>query len=463
MPVRLRITILFAILSVVIVGVLCSSIYYFSYSARLNTIKTRLINRSKTTARFLEQKEVFDQQLVRKIDSLTTISLRRKTIEAFDQNDRKIYSYSDVPGDTLIIDRALLGNARKKGSLFLELGGKETIIYSYTGSPNGMVVISAGEDTEGKQDLKHLLDILLLCFLISILLVFVIGYVFSTRLLRPIKKITEDIQEISAQSLARRIDTGVSKDEWYYLANTLNQLLNRLQDSFELQSRFIANASHELSTPLTSVSSQLEISLQREREADEYRKVMQSVYMDVQHMNKLTQTLLEFAKASGSASGLEITLIRIDEIIMELPSAIARMNESYSVAIEFGNLPDNEENLMVYGNEPLLSTAIKNIVLNACKYSDNHKAIIQLEINSQIIISIINKGSGIPKEEIDKIFQPFYRAIESLTGSKGFGLGLSLADRIIKLHKGSISVESVRGYKTSFKIYLPLANTILAD
>ena len=152
---------------------------------------------------------------------------------------------------------------------------------------------------DGKETLARLRDILLLSFLVGNIFVLVSGYVFSQRLLRPIKQISEDVAEISAQNLARRIHTGTTNDEWFQLSSTLNELLNRLQDSFELQRRFISNASHELSTPLTSILSQLEISLQRQREAGEYRTVMHSIYQDVQLMSQLTQTLLEFAKASG--------------------------------------------------------------------------------------------------------------------------------------------------------------------
>jgi signal transduction histidine kinase len=133
--------------------------------------------------------------------------------------------------------------------------------------------------------------------------------------------------------------TGSSHDEWYYLSDTLNQLLNRLQESFEIQQRFISNASHELSTPLTSISSQLEIALQRERTADEYKKVMASIYEDMLQMGKLTHTLLELAKASGSKGGIEIKPVRIDEIILRLPSEISKINNAYVVLPEFGKLP----------------------------------------------------------------------------------------------------------------------------
>ena len=119
MPVRLRITFLFSILVFVILSFVCAGIYYFSYTARLNTIKTRLMNRGMTTARLLTQREIFDREMVRQIDSLTTISLVNKTVQAYDHGNRRIYTYSDVIGDTLLINTTLLANARLKESVFL--------------------------------------------------------------------------------------------------------------------------------------------------------------------------------------------------------------------------------------------------------------------------------------------------------------------------------------------------------
>ena len=273
-----------------------------------------------------------------------------------------------------------------------------------------IVIFVAGEDVEGKESLKILMRILLLSFLIGNIFVLISGYFFSRGLLQPISKISQDVADISAQNLARRIETGQTKDEWYQLSVTLNELLNRLQDSFEMQRRFIANASHELSTPLTAISSQLEVTLQREREAGEYKKVMQSIYQDVQHMNKLTQTLLEFAKASGNSGGLEIDLIRIDEILLTLPAEVSKINSAYSVKLEFEDLPEEEESLLVFGNATLLFTAINNIVINACKYSLNQQALVKLSVSvHQATITVTDNGPGIPEEEIENIFQPFYR------------------------------------------------------
>ncbi|HEU4471187.1 MAG TPA: HAMP domain-containing sensor histidine kinase, partial [Flavisolibacter sp.] len=457
MPVRIRITILFAVMVFLILGFVCLGIYYFSFSARESFIKTRLANRAITTARLLSQREVFDRELIRKIDSSTTISLKNKALQAYDVQNRRIYRYSDIPGDTIAIDTSLLAKVRSVGQVFFTSSGKEVVGYHYTEPGISLVMVCGGEDEEGINNLRTLQKILLLSFSAGLLVALAGGYFFSGGLLRPIKRITGEVKEISAQNLARRIEEGTVKDEWYRLSATLNELLNRLQESFELQRRFISNASHELSTPLTSISSQLEVSLQRERAAGDYRQVMQSIYQDVQHMSKLTQTLLEFAKASGNAGGLEIDLVRIDEIVLQLPSEMARIDPAYNVSLSFDNLPEDEEKLLVFGNEALLLTAIRNIVINACKYSPDHQASILLRAaGNQVSVVVSDKGMGIPEAERENIFQPFYRVNENRAAG-GFGLGLSLANRIVKLHKGLIEVSSPPEGGTRFIVQLPAA------
>jgi len=457
MPVRLRITLLFSLFAFIILAIVCGGIYYFSYESRLNAFKTRLTNRAITTARLLNQRGIFDRQAVSRIDSLTAISLQKKTVQAYDYQNKEIYNYSDLPGDTLQVDKEILNNARVNQRYYFLAGEKEAIAYHYIDNNARVVVVTAAEDVEGKQNLAALLKILFASLLIGSIFVLISGYVFSRSLLRPLKKISEDAAEISAQNLTRRIKTGSSKDEWFQLANTLNELLNRLQESFELQRRFIANASHELSTPLTAISSQIQVSLQREREAEDYKKVMQSIYQDVEHMSKLTQTLLELAKTSGNKGGLEIREIRLDEVLLRLPAEIARLNKLYTVKLAFENMPEDENEMIVFGNETLLLTALKNIVINACKYSDDHTARVGLQVNkNDLLVTVEDAGIGIPEDKLATIFQPFYRLAEN-SNTEGFGLGLSLAERIIKLHKGTINVKSEMAVGTTFFISFPIA------
>ena len=223
--------------------------------------------------------------------------------------------------------------------------------------------------TEGNnENLDQLRTILIFSFLVGIIIASAGGYFFSNRLMSPIKRIANEVAEISAQNLARRIPTGKARDEWHEMTVTLNQLLDRLQESFELQRRFISNASHELSTPLTAISSQLEIALQRKRTPEEFERIIADVRQDVYRMNKLTQTLLEFAKAAGNKGGLNINLVRIDEILLEIPGILQKQNSIYEVFLQFDQLPEDENELLIFGNSDLLSSAVTNIVTNACKY-----------------------------------------------------------------------------------------------
>jgi two-component system sensor histidine kinase ArlS len=426
-------------------------------------IKTRLINRSITTARLLNQSEIFDRQVVARIDSLTTIALKEKTVQAYNDQGKEVYTYSDIYGDTLHITPDILEDARSGQELYFQEGKKDVVGYYYTESSMPLVVFCAAYDEEAKKNLERLKHILLLSFVVGIGIALIGGYFFSRSLLQPVRKITTEVTDISAQNLTRRIETGHIRDEWYQLSYTLNELLNRLQESFELQRRFISNASHELSTPLTAISSQLEIALQRHRTEGEYEKVLSSVLQDVREMNKLTQTLLEFAKATGDKGGLNIDLIRMDEILLELPATMHKQNNRYAVFLQFGELPESEDDLLVFGNSELLFTAIKNIAINACKYSPDNRAEISFAIvDKNFRISIADKGPGIPENELSNIFQPFYRTDESRS-TEGFGLGLSLAYRIIKLHKGEISVRSEQGKGTVFTIEVPSAKRANRD
>ena len=308
--------------------------------------------------------------------------------------------------------------------------------------------------------LSQLKIILLLIFICGNAIVIVLGYFFTKKLLQPIRKIANAITDINVLSLENRIESENVHGDWNYLTDTLNELLNRLQKSFELQRRFISSASHELSTPLTSISSQLEVSLQKNRKEEEYREVMQSVLQDVRHLSKLTQTLLTFATASGVAGGLQIEPVRIDEILMQLPGEISKTNTGFSVKLEFDQLPENADSLLVFCNDDLLFTAIKNVVSNACKYSTDGVARIKLSVElKEIIIAVEGNGKGIPDNELAHIFQPFYRAEDSGTIG-GFGVGLPLVDRIIKLHKGEIKIHSIVGKETTFNIHLPIAESI---
>ena len=454
MTVRNKITLLFALIVFLLLSLLCGCVYYFAYHDRAENIRTQLTNAALSADKMLGQSKIFNQELMNKIYSSRVIALKNKTVQAYNENNKRIFAYSETLTDIVPVDKYILDQARANGSHFFSVGNREAI--AYLNATNRIVTVTAAFDEDGKRTMQHLQIILWLSLIGGTLVAFISGYIFSKALLLPVKKIADEVNIISAQSLTHRIKSGKLNDEWGYLTKTLNDLLDRLQESFELQHRFISSAAHELSTPLTSISSQLEVSLQRSRQAHEYREVMQSVYQDVRELSKLTQTLLEFATASGTTGGLELKLIRIDEVLMRLPAEMIKQDKAYSVKLMFDKLPEDEKKLFVFGNAELLFTAIKNVVANACKYSDNRLANVRLVVNqTDIIISIEDNGKGISVNELKNIFQPFYRAEGNRTIT-GFGVGLPLVKRIIKLHKGQINVSSVLGKGTTVVISLPM-------
>ena len=148
MPVRVRITLLFTVFVFFILGMVCISVYYFSHTSRIDTMKQRLTNRAITTARFLSYTGFFGMELVKRIDSLTTISLNSKAVKAYNYKNQAIYSYSDKPGDTLSVDPSILDDARVNGSAYFTIGKKEAIAYHYVDNSLRTVIIAAGVDEE---------------------------------------------------------------------------------------------------------------------------------------------------------------------------------------------------------------------------------------------------------------------------------------------------------------------------
>lgn len=458
MPVKFRITFFFTAIVFSILLIVCLSIYYIAYNNRKEIFDGRLVNRAKTTARLLDQSDIFGETLIQKIDAATSVSMMDKTIAAYDYDGKLIYEYADKGAIPIAVNKSTLAAAKTRNEVYFNEGRKEAVAYHFLEGNKPLVLVAAAYDVDGWEHVEQLHFILLLCFFGGILITIAAGYLFSTRLLLPIRKMADAVNDIKAQNLTQRIRTGDRKDEWNYLAETLNVLLNRLEESFATQGQFIASASHELSTPLTSIYSQLEVSLQKERGAEEYRRVMLSVREDVHKLNQLTHSLLQFAKASGTPAGLDIYPVRIDEILLRMPGEISKISTDYHIKVDFVELPREEKKLLVLGNEGLLFSAIKNIVLNACKYSDNQTAILELRVSKDIQVKVRNSGKGITPQAQEQIFRPFYRAEEN-RAETGFGLGLSLAAQIIKLHRGKIKVDSVPDKETVFSLNLPTANS----
>jgi signal transduction histidine kinase len=320
-----------------------------------------------------------------------------------------------------------------------------------------IVVIVAAQNEYIKNQLVNLKLILLLGFLLTIGLTFFLGFLFSKQIFLPIRKMTQRVKEINTENLHLRLNENINKDEVGDLAHTFNNMLDRLETSFESQNNFVSNASHELSTPLTSIIGEAELALSKERNPEEYRRAMLVVLQDAERLKAIIQSLLNLAQTGFDGKKQQMVLLRADELVINAKSAVDRIYPNNKIHIDYSLMPEDEQLLKIKGNESLLTLALTNIMLNACKYSNNDAVKVGIGVTNQHVILLIqDKGIGIPASDIQYIYDPFFRA--SNTGKiKGYGIGLPLARNIVRIHKGELKVNSVVNEGTLVELYLPTA------
>lgn len=455
MKIKFKIALLFTLLVTLILLLLGIAVYYFSALNRQNEFTQRLKNRALTNARLLIELEEMNKLLLKKIDSLTMNLLFEERIMIYDNQNNLVYVNRSEITNPARPDTAMLNKIRSKIDYRFSEGEYDGVGAIYHEKISDYVIVATAKDRVGREALSQLKKILLLSGLAGIIITMLIGYFFSINLLRPLSRINTEMNDISFQNISNRIATTNTRDELNELANTFNRLLERLETSFNNQKSFIANASHELSTPLAAISSQLEVALLQNRNEDEYKKVLASVQEDVVHLNNLVRKLLELAKA-GAGKGITLEPVRIDEIMLSAVEEVNKLHPDYHLQFSFDEIPEDEALCYIYGNEELLFIAFKNIIENACKYSSSHKAWVNIEIKPERkIIRIKDEGIGMTKEEIQKIFEPFFRSEKAENISEGLGLGLAMSSGIIRLHKGQINIESEPNKGSLFTIILP--------
>jgi two-component system, OmpR family, sensor histidine kinase ArlS len=446
---------LFTLLVTAIISVLTYSVYYFARLERKQVFDKRLKARANYNTQLYALLGDSALSLLSRMDTSSTVGLLpSRSIGIYSDDGAILYKF-DMPGSRpLSVNKELIQGVKTRGDQYFSIDNRDALALRRTAGNKHFIVVVAGHDDDGLERVEKLNRILLSSLVASIFLTALVGYLFTGQLLKPLTQIIREVKETSTYNLSHRIRAGTGQDELSQLANTFNELLERLQEFFAIQRRFISNASHELSTPLTSVSSQLEVTLQKERSIDEYKQVLYSISEDVQQMRQLTKSLLEIAK-TGSQGGIELNEVRVDEVLLKVTGDVKKINNDYHVELNFGEFPEDEKDFVVFGNSELLYIAIKNLVENGCKYSPDRRSVVDLSFHQhKLFVKVLNQGDVIAAEEIQQIFQPFYRG-PGTHDSKGFGLGLPLAQRIIALHKGTILVQSEKDSGTRFTIELP--------
>lgn len=454
MQIRTRLTIQFTLLVSAIVLLSFIIIYFYTYLYIEDRFFQRLKNRAVTTAELLVKVDEVDLLLLKTIDRSDKDVLYRENITIYNFNNEKVYTSNDSLG--FLTTRQLLDEIRNSGEKRFHQGKFSMMGLRYGSKEKGFVIVAGAEDAYGTYIVNTLRDIMLFILIGIVGIVAVLGRLFARRALQPISDVIEQVNNIVPSSLDRRLIESNYEDEIGKLIQTFNNLLGRIENAFRLQKTFVANVSHELKNPLTKISSQLEVSLLNTRSSDEYRQTLVSVLEDVQDLSLLSNTLLELAKITADKPDVLFDDVRIDEILWKARDTVTQVKLGYQVILELDNLPEDEAQLCVKGNESLLETAFRNLMENACKFSPDRTVRVRFTPSAkQMTLTFTNKGDGIPSEQLPYIFQPFYRG-NNANQIRGYGIGLSLVERIVKLHLGQIKVDSTQQIATVFTITLPI-------
>jgi len=335
------------------------------------------------------------------------------------------------------------------------LNHNQAVAYYYTDNEGDFYILVMANDLSGKRKLGYLQLTLFISFICSILLVFLVGRVVANQALNPIAVIVNQVNKIRATNLHLRLPETTNQDELANLSNTFNQMLDRLENSFVSQKNFIANASHELQNPLTAIAGEIEVTLTRDRSPAEYKISLERLQSETERLENLTKNLLKLAQADQQEAESQAEPFRIDELVMELLEELKQP----AIRLSLEDLPENPDKLIVLGNKALLATALKNLLENACKFSDQKPVFLKLKADDGVVqIFIQDQGIGIPAPDLRNIAEPFFRA-NNARGIPGTGIGLNLSSKIINQHGGSLKIRSQEGEGTEVMVTLPVGRT----
>jgi two-component system OmpR family sensor kinase len=294
---------------------------------------------------------------------------------------------------------------------------------------------------------------------IGLLLAAVASEQLVRRGLAPIGRVAREAQRLTAAHLDRRLPVPSGRDEVVEMIHTLNDMLDRLQAAFAAQERFIANAAHELKTPVTHLLGQAQVLARQTRQPEEYDRFVSAVQEDMRHLATIVESLLLLARADAGLPLDSRARVSINEVVTDAverchPYAAqreVRLEPALCAPTDEADEPETE------GDAELLVSMVSNLVRNAIRFSPPRERVeVAVErVEQHVRIAVRDRGPGIPDDQLPRLFERFYQA-QNAERPAGSGLGLSIAGSVAKLHKGQIRVVNRLGGGCAFEVTLPL-------
>ena len=444
MNIKIRLAFQFTIIVAGVLLLFSTLVYYFTYSSQRDKFRDNLKNRAKNTAILLLNVTEVDSTLLKKIQQ-STFYWQREEIVVTDSALHMLYKLNT----DYLTSENIKKNSIDKVINFYRIAEKDGVHYRHTFHKNKYSVFVMAYDNTRREKLADLRRILIWSSLFSIWVVVLLSYFLAYNELKTISDLIARVKKINHSHLSTRLDEGNKRDELAQLSITFNKMLSDLEIAFKNQADFVSNASHELRTPLSIMISESEYVIGQERQPEIYIKHISGIVDDIKKLNSQLNTLLELAQINKEQP-VRFADIRIDETIFNAIQIIKAKYPGRKIIPQI-DYPENEHELLINGNYGMLVIVFSNLIDNACKFSKDVVNIIVSIDDRFINVIISDKGMGIPRDELDKIYQPFQRA-SNVKFIGGFGIGLSLVARILELHNTKSKIYSTINEGTRFEL-----------
>lgn len=284
------------------------------------------------------------------------------------------------------------------------------------------------------------------------------GWWFASRALLPIERMSSTAESISERELSLRIDLARLPRELRTLGATLNAAFDRLEHAFDRQTRFTADASHEMRTPLAVLRTQMEHALRRDRTPGEYKETLEACLRSTLRMSRVVEQLLALASANAGETRVLRDRVSLEEVVQEALREAEREAESSSISLQRALVP-----VVVLGDSALLHEVVVNLVSNAIRYnrSGGFVRVVLRLAGDDAHLCVEDDGEGIPEEALPRVFERYFRVDPARSRQRGgAGLGLSIVQWIVAAHGGTIAISSRLGQGTTITIALPRASDV---
>lgn len=453
MSIRRKILIYFFIAIVFLTGIAFLSVYILFSQYREEEFQQRQKERITTTLKFLTEIRDIDEDLLQSMDLITIHHLYDEKLLIFDKDKQLVYSSVD---DTPIpYSIQLLGSLSQKKPWLEQKDGLYDVVGVYVEHKGkSFYGISKAYDSFGYKKLRFLRYVLLFTFLVITVVIGLVSYFLAARITSTIAEVARQINKFDLPNNPTPIVIEEQNDEISLLVQRFNELMKKLSEAFSFQKHAIHHISHELKTPLAILVSNFE-RIEKETDKENILNLVKHQKEATKNLSEIINALLEIAKAE-SGNYLTQTPTRIDEIIFDLVEELNLLHPDFSFFIEYSQTTDDDDLLTLPAHPHLIRAALMNLLANCIRYSNNMSAKVLLKPTThQLEVMFISTGALITEVEQQYLFQHFFRG-ENSRDKPGFGLGLVLIDRIVRLHHGSIAYSNDGESVNIFTITLPL-------